>query len=235
MKKMTALALFAAAMAAALPALALDARCETEPNRPMCQVEPPPPPTTIPEPPATPLDAVSVVGCSNTHHAVTGYLEESSVDLLVNTAYAGHTMTVWATDPLAWEDHYLPQRPANGFDGAWLNLCERASSGLTLENVEAVISKIWEIDPEIPIWVSPHNFYANEDCEVTNGNQISDEGAAIAEIVVESYINVFRGPDLGPLTADMLRRDSCHQNDSGVAFNGSQLVDFFDASTLVVG
>lgn len=221
-------------VALALPVVAADPRCEEMPEHPACGTPdeepppPPPPPTATTLPSDDPFDAVGVVGCSNTFHAVTGYSETSETDLLVNTAYAGHTVEIWASDPLAWADHYLPLRPEDGFDGVWFNLCERAEAGLTIENAEAVLATIWEIDPAIPVWVSPLNFYETEDCVVTNGNQIPEDGAVIADLLVEQYELVQRGPDLGPLTANMLRRDFCHQNSAGVAFNGQQLVDFFD-------
>ena len=195
---------------------------------------PPPPPTTTTTLPPAPdaFDALGVIGCSNTHHAVTGYLDLSDLDLLVNTAYAGHTVEVWASDPLAWEEHYMSLRPVDGFDGVWLNLCERAEAGLTLENAEIVLAKVWEIDPGVPVWVSPLNYYETEDCEVTAGNQIPNEGAVIADSLTEQYEVVLRGPDLGPLTSEMLRRDMCHQNGAGMAFNGQQLVEFFDLGTV---
>jgi hypothetical protein len=169
-----------------------------------------------------------VIGCSNTHHAASGYLEVSGADLLVNTAWAGYTVEYWAINSNGWDDHYLPLRPEDGFDGAWLNLCERAATGLTLENAEAVLAKIWEIDPRIPVWVSPLNFYEGEDCEVTNGNQIPTEGMLITDTLVATYELVKRGPDLGPLTVDHLRRDLCHPNRDGITFLGSQLQGFFD-------
>ena len=231
---------FLAMMAIALPVLGVDPRCETAPDHPACEEPdeaPPPPPTTTttmpaPAPDAFAAVAVAVVGCSNTNHAVTGYLDLSELDILVNTAYAGHTVEVWASDPLAWADHYLPPRPVDGFDGVWFNLCERAEVGLTKENAETVLAKIWEIDPGVPVWVSPLNYYQTEDCEVTAGNQIPNEGAEIADSLAAEYEAVLRGPDLGPLTSEMLRRDMCHQNGAGVVLNGQQLLEFFDQELL---
>jgi hypothetical protein len=190
---------------------------------------PDPEPTTTTTLPAAPPDAISVIGCSNTHHAASGYLDASEMDLLVNTAWAGHTVEYWALNDDGWVDHYLPLRPFDGFDGAWFNLCERASAGLTLENAETVLAKIWEIDPGIPVWVSPLNFYEGEECDVTNGNQIPNEGSIIADTLVANYEGVERGPDLGPLTAEHLRRDLCHPNRDGITFLGTQLQAFFDS------
>ncbi len=190
--------------------------------------DPDPEPTTTTTLPADPFDAVSVIGCSNTNHAASGYLEVSGSDLLVNTAWAGHTVEYWAVNSDGWGEHYLPLRPEDGFDGAWLNLCERAAAGLTLENAETVLAKIWEIDPGIPVWVSPLNFYEGEDCEVTNGNQIPTEGTVIADTLAANYELVESGPELGPLTAEHLRRDLCHPNHVGIDFLGTQLQAFFD-------
>ncbi len=233
-------------LAVTLPALADDPRCDNQPDRPQCEsvdetpepttttsTEPPTTPTTVAGTttttlPADPFDAISVIGCSNTNHAASGYLDLSDVDLLVNTAWAGHTIEYWALNSNGWDEHYLPLRPEDGFDGAWLNLCERAAAGLTLENAETVLAKIWEIDPGIPVWVSPLNFYEGEACEVTNGNQIPNEGMVIADTLVESYELVERGPDLGPLGAEHLRKDLCHPDRDGITFLGTQLQTFFD-------
>lgn len=200
----------------------------TTTTAPVPDPDPDPEPTTTTTLPADPFDAVSVIGCSNTQQAASGYLDLSVADLLVNTARAGHTVEYWAVNSDGWDEYYLPLRPEDGFDGAWLNLCERVTAGLTLENAEAVLAKIWEIDPGIPVWVSPLNFYESEDCEVTNGNQIPNEGSVITDTLVANYELVERGPDLGPLTADQLRRDLCHPNRDGVTFLGTQLQVFFD-------
>lgn len=240
-------------LAVALPALALDPRCEMQPEHPRCQPpyeSPEPttttsteaPTTTSPDPdsdadpgptttttlPTNPFDAVSVIGCSNTQLAASGYLDISATDLLVNTAWPGHTIKYWAVKSDGWDEHYLPLRPEDGFDGAWLNLCERVTAGLTLENAEAVLARIWEIDPGIPVWVSPLNFYEGEECDVTNGNQIPNEGSVIADTLAAKYELVERGPDLGPLTADQLRRDLCHPDRNGITLLGTQLQAFFD-------
>jgi hypothetical protein len=178
--------------------------------------------------PENPLDAVSVIGCSNTNHAVAGYLEASDIDLLVNTAWAGHTVEYWALRSDGWVEHYLPLRPEDGFDGVWFNLCERAEAGLTRANAEIVLAKIWAIDPGIPVWISPLNFYEGEECEVTNGNQIPNEGAIIADALAVEFDLVHRGPDIGPLTADQLRSDLCHPDQDGTVSMGAQLKAFFD-------
>lgn len=91
----------------------------------------------------------------------------------------------------------------------------------------AIINRIWAIDPGIPIFLSPLNFYPNELCSVTNGNQIPNEGAIIADYLAGVLADVFRGPDLF-LTVAQLRADQCHQNSAGIVANGLQLKEFFD-------
>jgi hypothetical protein len=222
----------------AVPAWALDIRCETGSDRPQCQTPdtdttttttmPPQITTTTTIPIPSGFGATSVIGCSNTNHAAAGYGDLSDLGHLINTAWAGHTIEYWATNTAPWDEHYLPLRPDEGFDSAWLNLCERADQGLTLENVELVLSKIWEIDPNIPVWISPLNYYEGEGCLVTNGNQVPTEGAVIADALVANDDLLMRGPDLGPLSDELLRADECHPNRSGTEFLGSQLVAFFD-------
>ena len=214
----------------ALPASALDPRCENVPDDPRCEMDDPTTPPPPEEPPleVDPIENISVIGCSNTNHAVTGYLDSSENDLLINTAHAGHTVTYWATSQNGWDEHYLPQRPADGYDAAWVNLCERAVNELNVDNVEAVVAKIWEIDPDIPIWISPLNYYEAETCIVTNGNQIPNDGAVIADQLVADNELLQRGPDLGPLGESHLRRDACHPSSNGIAYLGSQLIAFFD-------
>lgn len=172
--------------------------------------------------------AIAALGCSNTALEVNGYLQQSSQDNLINVATPGDTVNWWANFQNGWVNQYLPNRPASGYDGAWVNLCERASSGLTAENIQKELDKIWSYDPGIPIWISPLNFYTDESCTVTSGNQIPNEGALLADQFAAADPLVFRGPDLGPLGSGMLRADNCHPNQSGIDLAGSQLVEFFD-------
>lgn len=174
--------------------------------------------------------AIAGIGCSNTKDALSdpgGYLDQSDEDNIIVVAAGGHTIGNWAAER-DWQSRYIGFRPSTGYTGVWLQLCERASAGLTTANVQMILDNVWESDPDIPIWISPMNFYSTESCSVTNGNQISNEGAVMADEFAAGNPDVFRGPDLGPLTSGMVRRDNCHPNSAGVALLGSQLVEFFD-------
>ena len=213
----------------AVPVLALVDNCDVNPTQSHC-LDSENSSDDVSSPSPSGLTAIAAIGCSNTDLAVAGYLDQSELDRLVNTAAGGETVERWANTTDNWEEHYLPNRPEDGFDAAWLNLCERAREGLSRANVVQQLERIWELDPGIPVYISPLNFYAGEECRVTAGNQVSDNGAALADALVEEFDDIYRGPDLGPLGAGDLREDLCHPNQDGVAVLGAQLVDFFDST-----
>jgi hypothetical protein len=187
---------------------------------------PEPTTTTIPPPEPTDLDAISVIGCSNTFDAVEGYLATSDEDRLKNTAWGGYYLQRWAFRN--WPAQYADLRPETGYDAAWLMLCEKLPNVLSVAVTQVVLDKIWAIDPGIPVYISPMHLFPNELCPVTGGNLIPTAGMAIADEMVAGNPLVLRGPDLGPLTVEMLRSNQCHLSESGIAFVGGQLADFFD-------
>ena len=171
---------------------------------------------------------VGVVGCSNTREAVNGYLQQSGADVLVNTAKGGFAIADWAGSDQPWSS-YDRARPEQGYSGVWVNLCERIGTGLSASNVQAVLDKIWARDPGVQVWMSPLNFYVEETCDVTGGNEIPNAGASMANDFASSSPDVSRGPDLGPVPLEHLQADQCHLLPSGEQLVGSQLVDFFDS------
>ena len=191
------------------------------------------PPTTSqtsdpPDPPDAGLTAISAIGCSNTHGSVDGYTRVSNKDLLVNTAAGGVETWEWAQTSRPWE-RYDSFRPGDGYDGAWLQLCQSVRTGdPTQSDVQAILNQIWSRDPGIPVYISPLNFYETEDCGATGGNHIPQVGATLANQMAASSSDVFRGPDLGPLTVGLVDSDACHANTEGYTFLGTQLAAFFD-------
>ena len=240
-------------MVLSVPALAGRAGpCANHPEDPRCQTSttttlPPTttttaPPTTTTTDPSTTTTTVPTtttttivmvgqdiagIGCSNTLQTINAYLSQSSEDSIIGVAAGGHTIGDWA-NKRDWDSRYLGFRPSTGYTGAWLQLCERASAGLTLENIETILANIWESDPGIPVWISPLNFYVDETCAVTAGNLIPNVGAVFADLLTATNPLVHRGPDLGPLSDNQLRRDDCHPNSAGENLLGGQMVGFFD-------
>ena len=240
-----------------LQALALDPRCEDPrfKDRPICQsmttttssttTTEPSSTTTVTDPTTTstlgtttttseppPLSAgIAGLGCSNTFDALAdpgGYLDQSAEDNLIVVAAGGHTISNWA-DGRSWNSRYIGFRPATGYTGLWIHLCERAGAGLDVNDVVTIITNARALDPGIPVWLSPMNTYDGVFCPVTGGNEISEQGEQVVAELTSSMTGVVAGPDLGPLTSDMVRRDDCHPNSQGVALMGAQLVEFFDA------
>lgn len=171
---------------------------------------------------------IGVVGCSNTRQAVQGYLAVSSQDRLINSAQNGLAMTQWSQISGGPWDEYEALRPNEGYTAVWINLCQRASHGLTQETVNSVISNVRSRDASALIVLSPLNFYENEMCTITEGNTISNAGGLIADALAQGDETILRGPDLGPFDQAEIDDDLCHLSDSGIAAAGQQLSTYFD-------
>lgn len=184
------------------------------------------------------MASVGVVGCSNTNQAVAGYREISELDRLSSGGLGGGSVSYWG-DPVEREhdeywNKYDSRRPPPGYEETWLQLCLRSDEhegsfdSAEMEWVAHIVDQIHERDPGIPIWISPVNLYADGvECRAVgiDGPAIASEAADWAS---ESLEDVFRGPDLGPLTASEVIDDQCHPNRAGRTLMGQQLVDFFD-------
>ena len=195
---------------------------------------------TPPEtPPVTVGGVLGVVGCSNTDQSVEGYLEVSALDLLTPGGLGGGSITPWGNpsdqDYSTYWSFYDNRRPAEGYSGTWVQLCIRTAEHQgafdddEMTWVTHIVEQVHARDPGIPVWVSPINFYADGVvCEA-----VGVDGPAIAaetsDWAASALRDVFRGPDLGPLTqSDLGVRDNCHPGGSGRLLLGSQLAAFFD-------
>ncbi len=210
-----------------------------------------PPSTTTTAPPGTPQPSlqpatppeqgaglVGVVGCSNTDQSVTGYLEVSGKDRLIPGDLGGGTASIWG-DPgnKSYSEYwafYDSRRPADGLSDAWVQLCLRTSDhGGVFDQSEMdwmshIVEQLQQRDPGINVWISPLNFYDGVVCDAV-GSDGPEIAAQMADWGAASLSGAFRGPDLGPISANQTsQRDNCHLNDSGRALVGGQLVEFFD-------
>lgn len=196
------------------------------------------PPTSSEEPPAVGTGVVGVIGCSNTDLAVSGYTDVSSLDRLVTGDLGGGTPAQWG-DPAdsAYSQYwgiYEQRRPAEGYSETWIQLCIRegdhqgAFDDAEMAWITHIVEQVHLRDPGLTIWMSPINSYEGVVCD-----SIGADGPAIAaeaaDWAASTLDNVFRGPDLGPITsAELGQRDNCHPNSAGQRLLGGQLVEFFD-------
>ena len=170
---------------------------------------------------------IATIGCSNTRDAVSGYLDVSDQERLIRTAQSGVETRDWANLDEPWV-LYDQERESSGYESVWLNICQTTQTGEpTANEVLLVVDRIWDRDPNIPIFISGLNYFETEECELTDGNYIPDVAAKLANMLVLTNDLFLRGPDLGPVPADFIS-DGCHFNRAGEEFVGQQLADFFD-------
>ena len=181
-----------------------------------------------------PRDLVAVLGCSNTVQHAQGYTDASAADALVfGKGISGITLEGWSDSSRGWQI-YEQLEPPGGYTAAWFQLClfEREHRGsmrsLHQDQLAGIVDNIRARSGNIPIYLSPLNFYeSGHVCDLTGPSGV-DVAAAIADWGASNLTNVFRGPDTGPLSSSQLVSDGCHLNSVGIAFVGQQLVAFFD-------
>ena len=182
--------------------------------------------------------AYGVAGCSNTGQAVNGYTLLTSVGILTPGSLGGGSAPKWG-DPAdsgynTYWGLYDERRPANGYDGAWVQICLRSGEHNGAFDapeqmwVSHIIEQVKSRDPGITIWISPLNFYEGIVCSAAGADGPAIAAAA-ADWAASTFAGVQRGPDLGPLKPEHIGvRDDCHPNQEGELLLGSQLVAFFD-------
>lgn len=189
-------------------------------------------------PPAQGEDQIGVVGCSNTDQSVTGYSELSSLGRLIPGDLGGGTASIWGNPGnKSYSEYwamYDSRRPAEGLSDAWVQICLRtndhggAFDQSEMDWISHIVEQLQLRDPDISVWVSPLNFYEGVVCDA-----VGPDGPGIAALTADwaaaNLSGAFRGPDLGPISANQTaQRDNCHLNESGRSLVGSQLVEFFD-------
>ena len=180
---------------------------------------------------------IAVLGCSNTREHARGYTEVSEKDLLTFgpfLAIDGQTLKSWALPGSSAWDVYDRFEPEGGYAAAWFQMCllfpdhDGTMNDVHKEHVTAVVEMIRTRSGNIPIYLSPLNFYGpGLVCNLTGAEGVT-VAAAIADWGAANLDNVHRGPDTGPLSEAQLVGDGCHLNPEGKLFVGEQLVEFFD-------
>lgn len=182
---------------------------------------------------------LGVVGCSNTMEHTQAYALHSDVDqmVLVKSTYGGGTPIKWAAERRNLWKTYDADRPSEGYDAIWWQLCwrwwemEGAFDQPEQADLTAVLGLIRERDPDVTVFVSPINFYDPPgSCGV-----IGDAHPLVVEAsewVAAAFENVEPGPITGPLTAAHTDEDDCHINElAGFDLVGPQMVAFFDGGS----
>ncbi|HJR91863.1 MAG TPA: hypothetical protein VJ938_05450 [Acidimicrobiia bacterium] len=182
--------------------------------------------------------SIGVIGCSNTAQHVDAYLPISGRALLANVGnLGGGTLARWYANEGDYWEKYDKRAPVEGYGATWIQICLRATENpegvFTATHVgwiRGVVAEVRQRFGNIPIFVSPLNFYEGaEGCLATGprGQAVTVEVADWAA----ANLGVFRGPDTGPMDVDQLASDGCHLNASGQTEAGRQLVRFFDGGT----
>ncbi|HJR92251.1 MAG TPA: S-layer homology domain-containing protein [Acidimicrobiia bacterium] len=178
--------------------------------------------------------SIGVIGCSNTAEHVVGYWQASDVDLLAAElpGLGGGSLAEWQDPGSKYWAEFAAAEPPAGYEGIWIQICIRETENdgaMTATHqrwMESVVAEVRRRVGSVPLYVSPLNYYTGaEGCPLTgpSGQTVTVELADWAS----SNLDVWRGPDTGPLDADQLS-DGCHLNQEGQHLVGEQLVEFFD-------
>lgn len=183
---------------------------------------------------------VGAVGCSQTNDifggiyglGVDGFWSRGST-----TGYSGGALYEWAEGQGGYWSNFssaLASHPQT--TDIWIELCLRnpdhpSATAEDLAAGEAIVAQVRELAPSVTVWVSPYNDYVGVEC-VLAGPYGYDVAEDIADHLVSTG-QALAGPDVGPLTADLVGSDGCHANVEGGLFQAQQVIDFFygDGST----
>lgn len=189
------------------------------------------------------FDSIGVVGCSNTKQHVEGYTLVSDADKFwppLNLAISGGTLARWAanlSDTNPYWANFSSNLEQHGADAVWMQMCirdrEASSTGMTVDQQNDVTDVIGEIHRRtggVPVYISPLNQFAGNDCTLTGPHGVSN-AIQLADWASAAGLAT-RGPDTGPLEHSQLADDLCHLNETGLVVVGEVMVDYFDVVDL---
>jgi len=182
---------------------------------------------------------IGVVGCSNTADILSRYEGSSAVDNVWfdNINYGGGHLAVWAdieNQGASYWTSFQDNLETYGASAVWVQVCIRdnwtSANGMTEEQQDlltTVVDHIRELtSPSIDIYVSPINSYVINNCALIGPYGV-DNSIELADWAASTGLGL-RGPDIGPLTPQMLAPDGCHPRGEGRTLGGQQLAAFFD-------
>lgn len=182
---------------------------------------------------------IGVGGCSNTTDFLEKYPRYSTVDNVwhQNVQMGGGHLAAWADitgEGVPYWNIFQSNLQTYGAHSAWFMMCIRTAwtspDGMTFEQqamITTVVNHIRSLtSPNFEVYISPLNSYIDNDCSahgpygVANATELADWAAA-------SGLGL-RGPDLGPLTPEMVSADNCHPSSLGKKLGAEQIAAFFD-------
>jgi hypothetical protein len=182
---------------------------------------------------------IGVGGCSNTEDFLANYARYSTTDNVwhENLDLGGGHLAVWADvsgNGAPYWSGFQNNLETLGAHALWFQICLRApwtsSRGMTSDQ-QLLLTEVVEharllTSPTLEVYVSPLNSYQVFSCNATGPYGVSNS-IELADWAAASGL-ALRGPDLGPLTPEMVSADGCHPSTAGKALGGQQIAAFFD-------
>jgi len=176
---------------------------------------------------------IGYIGCSNTIDSVIGY---HSIAGNLNRFWppyktGGGSIEQWAQSSSSYWNAYKTELASYGQPPlVWVQLCENyVARPTTYTSVESALAILKQLSPRTTIYISAINVYNPLTlCRLmgTNGQGETDTNSWRDRAVAAGLARL--GPEMGPLTAQILIDDQCHPNSAGKALLGNQLKTFFD-------
>jgi hypothetical protein len=176
---------------------------------------------------------IGYIGCSNTMASVVGYHSIAGNLNRFWPAYmtGGGSIEQWAQSSSSYWNAYETELATYGQPAlVWVQLCENyLARPTTYTSVQSALAILKQLSPRTTIYISAINVYNPLTlCRLmgTNGQGETDTNSWRDRAVAADLARL--GPEMGPLTAQILIYDQCHPNSVGMTLLGNQLKTFFD-------
>jgi hypothetical protein len=178
---------------------------------------------------------VGYIGCSNSSGTVDGYHLSARNKNYLWPSYntRGGSIDRWASGGSEYWTLYAAMVAKYGQPRyVWIQLCEKLpDDAVTYDMVKRMIANLKVQSPSAILVVSGINDYSPNPglCDLMGTASATSPGNGVydtklwADQLVTDKLAAIRGPDLGPLTANLTMNDGCHPNSSGKLLLGNQL------------